>query len=77
MINEVKKNTFHKSKYPIDINEVDIDEIVISAKVLYGEKSLRNFGYKDNEKVKSLRIMLLKMARCVDALMKLICVILN
>ena len=27
---DVKKSTFHKFKYPTDINEVDSDKIVIS-----------------------------------------------
>lgn len=37
---EVKKSAFVKSKYPIDINEVDIKQILISDKVLYGKKGL-------------------------------------
>ena len=35
---EVKKNAFHKSKHPIDINEVNIGKVVISDKVLCGTK---------------------------------------
>ena len=35
---EWKKSTFYKSKYPIDKNEVDIDKIVISEKVLFDKK---------------------------------------
>ena len=37
---EVKKSAFVKSKYPIDINEVDIKQILISDKVLCGKKRL-------------------------------------
>ena len=37
---EVKKSAFVKSKYPIDINEVDIKQILISDKVSYGKKRL-------------------------------------
>lgn len=35
---EFKKSVVHKSKYPVNISEVDIDKIVISDKVLYGKK---------------------------------------
>ena len=35
---EVKKNAFHKSKHPIDINEVNIGKVVISNKVSCGTK---------------------------------------
>ena len=37
---EVKKSAFVKSKHPIDINEVDIKQILISDKVPYGKKRL-------------------------------------
>ena len=37
---EVKKSAFAKSKYPIDITEVDIKQILISDKVPYGKKGL-------------------------------------
>lgn len=37
---EVKKSAFHRSKYPIDINEVNIDKIVISEKAPSGKKGL-------------------------------------
>ena len=37
---EVKKSAFHGSKYPIDINEVNIDKIVISEKAPSGKKGL-------------------------------------
>ena len=37
---EVKKSAFHRSKYAIDINEVNIDKIVISEKAPSGKKGL-------------------------------------
>ena len=37
---EIKKSAFHRSKYPIDINEVNIDKIVISEKAPSGKKGL-------------------------------------
>lgn len=37
---EVKKSAFHRSKHPIDINEVNIDKIVISEKAPSGKKGL-------------------------------------
>ena len=54
---DVKKSSFHKSKYPIDINEVNIGKIVISNKVLYGKKGLKYFiRYKGDDKIKRLCI---------------------
>ena len=35
---DVKKSTFHKSNYPIDIDILNIDKILISDKVSYGKK---------------------------------------
>ena len=40
---EIKKSTFHKSTYPIDIHEVDIDKIMISDKVSCGKKGFKFF----------------------------------
>lgn len=31
---ETEKNKFHYSEYPVNINNVDIDKILISSKVL-------------------------------------------
>ena len=60
---EVKKSKFNKFKYPVDINEVDNDKIIISYKVSAGEKGFKYFiGYKDDEKVRPLCIMLSKLS---------------
>ena len=53
----ILKLKFRYSKYLIHINNIDTDKI-ISNKVCF--KSF--IGYKDDEKVKSLLIMLLKMS---------------
>ena len=58
---------FHKFKYPIDIIEVNIGKIVISIKVSHGKKGF--IGYKDDDKIKRLCIMLPKMSgylKCFD-----------
>ena len=46
----INKNTFHKNKRPINIDEVDIRRIVLSSKHSYGNKvSFKYFiGYINN-----------------------------
>ena len=47
--NGIIKSAFHKNKTPININEVDIEEIVLSHKKSYGEDSFKYFiGYRHN-----------------------------
>ena len=59
---EIEKRKFHHQKNPILIDDVDINKMVASNKVSFGTKSFKYFiGYKDNEKVKPLYIMLFKM----------------
>ena len=44
--NGIIKSAFHENKIPININEVDIYEIVLSHKKLYGKDSFKYFiGY--------------------------------
>ena len=38
--NCIIKSAFHKTLRPININEVDIEEILLSHKTLYGKESL-------------------------------------
>ena len=46
----VLKKTFYNSKYPVDINDVDIKKILIPNKVLNDKKGFEYFtGYKDDE----------------------------
>ena len=47
--NGIIKSTFHKNKTPININEVDIEEIVLSHKKLYGKDSFKYFIRYRNE----------------------------
>lgn len=45
------KKIFYNSKYPVDINDVDIKKILISNKILNDIKGFEYFtGYKDDEK---------------------------
>ena len=59
----------HFTKYPININEVNICEIDVSKKVLYGKGFNYFIGFKGDDKVRSSCIMLLKMigyVKCFD-----------
>ena len=59
---EIGKVKFHYSRYPIDMNNVDIDKIIISIKVSFGKEDFKYLiVYKNHEKAKSLCIMLPKM----------------
>ena len=45
--NGIIKSTFHKNKRPININEVDIEELVLSHKKSYTKDSVKCFsGYR-------------------------------
>ena len=58
---KVTKSACHSSKYPTDINEIDIKKILIFDKVLYGKKGFKYFnGYKNHGKIKPFCIMLPK-----------------
>ena len=56
------KNFFHKHKYLNDIDEVDVENIVISSKDLYDEKGPFEYfiGYRNNS-IKPLCIKLPQM----------------
>ena len=57
---EIEKHKFHYPKHPIDIYNVNIDKIMIPNEVSFVQKGFKYFtGYKDNEIVKPLCIMLL------------------
>ena len=58
----MKKNLFHCHKNPISVN-IDINKLTVFNKVSFGKKGFNNFiGYRDNEKVKPLCIMLPKVS---------------
>ena len=60
---KIKKSAFHNSEYPADPNQVDIIKILISDKVSFGKKAYKYFfGYKDEEKVNPLCMMVTKMS---------------
>ena len=47
------KKEFHKSKRPINLDLVNIDQIVISDKFKHGDDGFKHFiGYKESEIVK-------------------------
>ena len=51
----VNKKEFHKSKQPIDLNLVTIDQIVISDKFKHSDNGFKYFiGYKEGEILKPL-----------------------
>ena len=55
----LNKKEFHKSKEPIDLLSVDLDQIVVSYKFKHNDKDFKHFiGYLENGIVKPLRIIL-------------------
>ena len=59
---ELIKNTFHKSKEPINLDLVNVDQIVVSVKFQHNDDSFKYFiGYKEGEIVKPLCITLPQM----------------
>ena len=60
----VDKMEFHKSKQPIRLNLVNVDEILISDKCKHSDDGFKYFiGYKKDDIVKSLCIILPQMSR--------------
>ena len=58
----VNNKEFHKSKQPIDLMSVNIDQIVVSEKFKHSDESFNYFiGYEEGEIVKLLYIILLQM----------------
>ena len=59
-----KQHTYHCSKYPNNINRVNIEKIVVSNKISYDWKGFKYFiRYADDKNVKQFRILLLKVSR--------------
>ena len=59
----VNKRQFHKSKQPIDLNLINVDQIVVSDKFNHSDDSFTYFiGYKKGEIVKPLCIILPQMS---------------
>ena len=58
----VNKKEFHKSKQPVDLASVNVDQIVISGKFKHSDEGFKYFiGYKEGEIVKPLCIILPQM----------------
>ena len=56
---KLNKKEFHKSKEPIDLFSVDLDQIVVSDKFKHNDEGFRYFiGYEKGENVKPLCIIL-------------------
>ena len=54
---EIEEYEFHQHKSPISINDIDVNEIVVSNKFLSSKQDFKYFlGYKDNKKIKLLCI---------------------
>ena len=59
----VNKKEFHKSKQPINLDLVNVDQIVISDKFKHSDDGFKYFiGYKEGEIVKPLCIILPQMS---------------
>ena len=60
--NILNKKEFHKSKEPIDLLSVDVDQIVVSYKFKHNESFKYFIGYLKGKIVKPLCIILLQMS---------------
>ena len=59
----VNKKEFHKSKQPIDLMSVIVDQIIVSDKFKHSDKGFKYFiGYQEGEIVKPLGIILPQMS---------------
>ena len=62
----VNKKEFHKSKQPIDLDLINVDQIVVSDKFKHNDDGFKYFiGYKEGEIVKSLCVILSQMTRYI------------
>ena len=58
----LNKKEFHKSKEPVDLFSIHLDQIVVSDKFKHNEEGFKHFiGYQKGEIVKPLCIILLQM----------------
>ena len=62
----VNKKEFHRSKQPIDLDLVNVDQIVVSNKFKYSDGGFKYFiGYKEGQIVKPLCIILPQMTEYI------------
>ena len=60
---EIEEYEFHQHKSPILINDIHINEIVVSNKYPFGKQDFKYFiGYKDNKDIRSLCIFFPEMS---------------
>ena len=60
---KLNKKEFSKSKQPVDLGSLTVDQIVVSDKFKPSEEGFKHFiGYKEGEIVKSLCIILPQMS---------------
>ena len=66
---EIEKNKFYRHKTPIFLEDADIEKVLVSKKISFGEKRCKYFiGYSyDNHKVKPLHIKLPKTSTYVKS----------
>ena len=64
---KIEEGKFHHYKNPISINDIYINDIVISNKLPFGKQGFKYFiGYKDNKKIRPLYILFPKHKRYFD-----------
>ena len=64
----LNKKEFHKSKEPIDLLSVDLDQIVVSYKFKHNDEGFKYFiGYLKGKIVKPLCIILPQMSGCIKS----------
>ena len=65
----MKKKKFYRHKTPTFLGDVDLEKVLVSNKIYFGEKNYKYFnGYLHNgNKVKPLNIMLSKTTACIKS----------
>ena len=67
---KVNKKEFHKSKQPIDLKSVNVNQIVVSDKFKHSDEGFKYFiGYQDDEIVKPLCIILPQIRKALNILL--------
>ena len=66
----VNKNEFHKSKQPIDLMSVNVDQIVLSDKFKHSDEGFKYLiGYQEGEIVKPLCMIIPQMSGSIHQLL--------
>ena len=66
---EIEKNKFYRHMTPIFLEDVDIEKVLVSKKISFGEKNYKYFigSFYNENKVKPLNIMLPKTSAYVKS----------